>query len=272
MATPQVLSATLVAPTNSNASSPAPSATVSVDPASVRPFAGLLVIADRGNDRLLVMDANKHIIWRYPDPHLPAPPSLLYFPDDAFWVHRGHAILVNEEENHTLIEIAYPSGRVLWTYGHPRVAGAHAVHRARPIQQGTQHPLAFGHRASGLGGRQYVREGDRQRGLGRRGLGEPLPQPCAKPFPTGLGEGEYPAVGALGTRLGSTAQETVLLEPPQRLVNRGFSDLHPVAHPPGAESLEQPVPVQRLLGQQPEHDHLDLRHDHRNRPLELWSL
>ena len=37
----------------------------------------------------------------------------MYFPDDAFWVHRGHAILVNEEENNTLIEIAYPSGRVL---------------------------------------------------------------------------------------------------------------------------------------------------------------
>ena len=40
----------------------------------------------------------------------PAPATPLYFPDDAFWVHRGHAILVNEEENNTLIEIAYPSG------------------------------------------------------------------------------------------------------------------------------------------------------------------
>ena len=48
----------------------------------------------------------------------------MYFPDDAFWVHRGHAILVNEEENNSLIEIAYPSGRVLWTYGHPRVSGS----------------------------------------------------------------------------------------------------------------------------------------------------
>jgi hypothetical protein len=78
------------------------------------------------------MDANKHIIWRYPDHHLPAPPSPLYFPDDAFWVHRGHAILVNEEENHTLIEIAYPSGRVLWTYGHPRVAGSSSGYLHQP--------------------------------------------------------------------------------------------------------------------------------------------
>lgn len=89
-----------------------------------RPFAGLLLVADRGNDRLLVIDAKKRIVWRYPSPGLPAPPHPLYFPDDAFWVHGGRAILVNEEENDTLIEIAYPSGRVVWTYGHPRVPGS----------------------------------------------------------------------------------------------------------------------------------------------------
>jgi outer membrane protein assembly factor BamB len=92
--------------------------------ATRRPFAGLLLIADRGNDRLLVMNAKKRVVWRYPSRRLPSPPQPLYFPDDAFWVHGGHAILVNEEENHTLLEIGYPSGRVLWTYGHPRRPGA----------------------------------------------------------------------------------------------------------------------------------------------------
>ena len=112
-----------------------PSATTSSggpDQSFVRPFAGLLLIADRGNNRLLVMDANKHVVWRYPSPSLPAPPSPLYFPDDAFWVHHGHAILVNEEENHTLIEIAYPSGRTLWTYGHPRVPGSSPGYLQQP--------------------------------------------------------------------------------------------------------------------------------------------
>ena len=47
-----------------------------------------------------------------------APPARFYFPDDAFWVHGGHAILVNEEENNLLAEIAYPSGKTIWTYGH----------------------------------------------------------------------------------------------------------------------------------------------------------
>jgi outer membrane protein assembly factor BamB len=105
---------------------PAPSTGPSPAPAlsAVRPFAGLMVIADRGNDRLLVMNAQKRVVWTYPAKNLPPPPYRLYFPDDAFWVHAGHAILVNEEENDTLIEIAYPSGRVLWTYGHPGVAGS----------------------------------------------------------------------------------------------------------------------------------------------------
>ncbi len=94
------------------------------DPASVRPFAGKLLIADRGNNRLLVVDAKGRVLWRYPDPSLPAPPVPFFFPDDAFWVHRGRAILVNEEDNDVLAEIAYPSGGTLWTYGHPRVPGS----------------------------------------------------------------------------------------------------------------------------------------------------
>jgi outer membrane protein assembly factor BamB len=104
--------------------SSATSSTGGADQSLVRPFAGLLVIADRGNNRLLVMNARKRIVWRYPSPNLPPPPSPLYFPDDVFWVHHGHAILVNEEENDTLIEIAYPSGRTLWTYGIPRTPGS----------------------------------------------------------------------------------------------------------------------------------------------------
>ena len=87
-------------------------------------FAGLLLIADRGNDRLLVMNAMQHVVWRYPSPKLPAPPFRFYYPDDAFWVHGGNAILVNEEENHTLALIAYPSGETLWSYGHPGIPGS----------------------------------------------------------------------------------------------------------------------------------------------------
>ena len=109
-------------PASGTSPSPGAGSTASYD--KVRPFAGLMVIADRGNDRLLVVNAAKRIVWEYPSPSLPAPPFRFYFPDDAFFVHGGHAILVNQEENNVLIEIAYPSGRVLWTYGHPGVPGS----------------------------------------------------------------------------------------------------------------------------------------------------
>jgi hypothetical protein len=121
------------APKSSAGTSAGPSAAPSgVDPAKVRPFAGKLLIADRGNNRLLVVDAHKHVLWRYPSPSLPAPPFPFYFPDDAFWVHGGRAILVNEEENDVLAEIAYPGGRTLWTYGRPRSPGSSLGHLHQP--------------------------------------------------------------------------------------------------------------------------------------------
>ena len=70
------------------------------------------------------MNRHEKVVWRYPSPAHPAPPIPFYFPDDAFWVHGGHAILVNEEENDVLAEIAYPSGRTIWTYGHARSPGS----------------------------------------------------------------------------------------------------------------------------------------------------
>jgi len=106
------------------AATPSPTPTAQASDAAVRPFAGLMVIADRGNNRLLVVNAQKQIVWRYPSPSLPPPPSRFYFPDDAFWVHGGHAILVNEEENDVIAEIAYPSGKWLWSYGRAGVAGS----------------------------------------------------------------------------------------------------------------------------------------------------
>ncbi|HZD71493.1 MAG TPA: PQQ-binding-like beta-propeller repeat protein, partial [Actinomycetes bacterium] len=88
------------------------------------PFQGRLLIADRGNDRLLLVDAARHVLWRYPSAGAPAPPGGFYYPDDAFFVHHGTAIISNQEGNETIVEIAFPSGRVRWRYGHPRVAGS----------------------------------------------------------------------------------------------------------------------------------------------------
>jgi outer membrane protein assembly factor BamB len=94
--------------------------------AAKRPFAGKLLIADRGINRLIVVDATKHVSWTYPAPGRPAPAGGFYFPDDAFFVNHGQSILSNEEDNNTIVQIAYPSGSLLWSYGHPKVAGSSA--------------------------------------------------------------------------------------------------------------------------------------------------
>jgi outer membrane protein assembly factor BamB len=94
-------------------------------PGAGSPFYGYkLLVADRGNDRLLLIDDTGNVIWTYPSPNAPPPPGGFYFPDDAFFIRHGTAIISNQEENDTVVEIAFPSGRLLFSYGHPRVPGA----------------------------------------------------------------------------------------------------------------------------------------------------
>ena len=87
--------------------------------ASGAPYAGTLLIADRGNDRLVALDTARNTIWQYPSATMPPPPGGFYFPDDAFFFKGGTGIISNQEDNHTIVEISYPAGRILWQYGHP---------------------------------------------------------------------------------------------------------------------------------------------------------
>jgi hypothetical protein len=88
------------------------------------PFTGRLLIADRGNNRLLVVNAAKKVLWRFPSHAHPAPPGGFYFPDDAFFTHGGTQIISNEEQNERIVQLAFPSGKLLWSYGHPGIAGS----------------------------------------------------------------------------------------------------------------------------------------------------
>jgi outer membrane protein assembly factor BamB len=93
-------------------------------PGAGSPYFGTrLLIADRGNNRLLVLTDTMRVVWRYPSPATPRDPLHFYFPDDAFFVDHGTAILSNQEQNDTIIKIAYPSGKIIWSYGHPKLAG-----------------------------------------------------------------------------------------------------------------------------------------------------
>ena len=85
-------------------------------------FGDKLLIADRGNNRLLLLDERQDHLDLSRRSDKPAPPGGFYFPDDAFFIRRGTAIISNQEENETIVEIAYPVGRILWQYGHPRMS------------------------------------------------------------------------------------------------------------------------------------------------------
>jgi len=88
------------------------------------PFAGRLMIADRGNDRLIVVNAQKQVLWSFPSHAHPAPPGGFYFPDDAFFTHGGTGLISNEEQNERIVQLAFPSGKLLWSYGHAAIAGS----------------------------------------------------------------------------------------------------------------------------------------------------
>ena len=86
-------------------------------------FGGKLLIADRGNNRLLVLNTSDQVIWRFPSATAPRDRLGFYYPDDAFFVRHGTTIITNEEEHETIQMIAYPSGKIIWSYGHPGQIG-----------------------------------------------------------------------------------------------------------------------------------------------------
>jgi hypothetical protein len=84
---------------------------------------GDLLIADRGNNRMLLVDSQKRILWRYPGPG-----TRLVFPmrfdDDTFFAPGFTRIISNQEEQNTIQVISFPAGRLLWRYGHLDLRGS----------------------------------------------------------------------------------------------------------------------------------------------------
>jgi hypothetical protein len=100
-----------------------------VAPRGVLP--GLLLIADRGNNRMLLVDSRKRVLWRYPRPGRPVAMPLR-FDDDTFFGPGFTRIISNQEDQHTIQVIAFPNGRLLWRYGHVDVRGSAAGYLNTP--------------------------------------------------------------------------------------------------------------------------------------------
>ena len=95
------------------------------------PIPGYLLIADRGNNRMLLVDSAKRIYWRYPKQGV-RPAMGFYFDDDTFFGPKADRIISNQEDQDTLQIISFPGGRVLWRYGHVNVKGSAAGYLNTP--------------------------------------------------------------------------------------------------------------------------------------------
>jgi len=76
---------------------------------------GYVLIADRNNNRALIVSPTKRIVWQA---------TGLRGPDDAFFTPGYRSVITNEEFNDTLTEVTLRGRRHSWHYGHAGVAGS----------------------------------------------------------------------------------------------------------------------------------------------------
>lgn len=79
------------------------------------PVPGYVLIADRNNNRILIVSPDKRVVWS---------DSGLRGPDDAFFTPGWQTVITNEEFNDTLTEVSLRTHLPVWQYGHGAVPGS----------------------------------------------------------------------------------------------------------------------------------------------------
>jgi outer membrane protein assembly factor BamB len=93
-------------------------------PVTIRgPLPGALLIADRGNDRILLVDSHRRILWRFPTGRDRRLGRRLVFDDDTFVEPGGKALISNEEDHQDIVSIDVETHAVTRLYGTPGVKG-----------------------------------------------------------------------------------------------------------------------------------------------------
>ncbi len=97
------------------------------------PVPGYLMIADRNNDRIIVLNPQtKRVVWQFPRPGDVRPGQSFHDPDDAFFAPGWRTITTNEEFNQSIAEIDLRTHRIVWSYGHPTVRGSAPGYLSNP--------------------------------------------------------------------------------------------------------------------------------------------
>ncbi len=91
--------------------------------AAAMPFPGGLLVADRGNGRILILGAGGRIRWSFPGPGS-LPRGQAFSADDAFISPDGKTIVANDEFHQVVDRIDLATRRIVWQYGHYGVPGS----------------------------------------------------------------------------------------------------------------------------------------------------
>ena len=93
---------------------------------------GPILIADKLNNRLIVVDPEGHIRWVWPQAGDLAPGQSFLIPDDAFFSPDGRYVIATQEDNFVITVIDIATGKIVWRYGHPGVSGSTAGYLWNP--------------------------------------------------------------------------------------------------------------------------------------------
>ena len=96
------------------------------------PIPGYVMIADRDNNRILIVSPAKKVVWQFPRPGDARTLRSFRDPDDAFFTPGYRAISTNEEFNQQIAEISIRRPRLTWSFGHPGTRGAEFGYLSNP--------------------------------------------------------------------------------------------------------------------------------------------
>jgi outer membrane protein assembly factor BamB len=82
-----------------------------------------LLIADRNNNRAIIVSPEKKVVWQRDG---------LHGPDDTFFTPGYRGVITNEEFNDTLTQVSLRTKSAVWRYGHDGVPGSSAGYLNTP--------------------------------------------------------------------------------------------------------------------------------------------
>jgi DNA-binding beta-propeller fold protein YncE len=85
---------------------------------------GPILIADKKNNRLVVVSPLGQVLWQWPQAGDLAPGQTFLIPDDAFITPDGKDVIATEEDNFVITEIDIASRKIVWRYGTPGKHGS----------------------------------------------------------------------------------------------------------------------------------------------------